>query len=248
MSDRADGPLARLVVVEDDDSIRELLAAGLRFAHYDVRTVADGGAALTVLAERTADLVVLDVNLPDVDGFEVCRRLRAAGDDVPVIFLTARRETDDLRTGFAGGGDDYLTKPFSLDELTFRIEAVLRRAGTRHGRPAAGQRLMCGHVELDEETYRVWSAGDEVQLTPTEFRLLQYLLVNVERVLTRTQILDHVWSYDFDGDWQIIETYISSLRKKLDADHHDRIIHTVRGIGYSARRPPVHGVAPRGGT
>lgn len=232
-------PQARLVVVEDDESIRELLAAGLRFAGYSVRTVADGGAALQTLAARDADLVVLDVNLPDVDGFEVCRRLRAAGDDVPVIYLTARREADDLRTGFAGGGDDYVTKPFSLDELTFRIEAVLRRTGTRDGRGAATHRLSCGHVELDEATHQVWRAGEEVQLTPTEFRLLHYLLVNVDRVLTRMQILDHVWSYDFEGDWQIIETYVSSLRKKLETADHGRIIHTVRSIGYAARRPVV---------
>jgi two-component system OmpR family response regulator len=239
MSEVAGHPHARLVIVEDDESIRELLAAGLRFAGYDVRTVADGAAALAVLAGRSADLVVLDVNLPDVDGFEVCRRLRAAGDDVPIIFLTARRETADLRAGFAGGGDDYLTKPFSLDELTFRIEAVLRRTGTRDGRPAGGQRLSCGHVELDESTHQVWRAGEEVALTPTEFRLLEYLLVNVDRVLTRIQILDHVWSYDFEGDWQIIETYVSSLRRKLETPSHGRVIHTVRGVGYTARRPAL---------
>lgn len=239
MSEVVGHPHARLVIVEDDESIRELLAAGLRFAGYDVRTMADGGAALAVLAERSADLVVLDVNLPDVDGFEVCRRLRAAGDDVPVIFLTARRETADLRAGFAGGGDDYLTKPFSLDELTFRIEAVLRRTGTRDGGRAAGQRLSCGYIELDETTHQVWRAGEEVALTPTEFRLLHYLLVNVDHVLTRIQILDHVWSYDFEGDWQIIETYISSLRRKLETPSHGRVIHTVRGIGYAARRPPL---------
>ncbi len=243
MSEGAEGAQTRLVVVEDDESIRELLAAGLRFARFDVRTVANGADALAVLAERTADLVVLDVNLPDVDGFEVCRRLRAAGDDVPVIFLTARRETDDLRTGFTGGGDDYLTKPFSLDELTFRIEAVLRRTGTRDGRDPTAHRLSCGHVELDESTHQVWCAGSEVQLTPTEFRLLHYLLVNVDRVLTRIQILDHVWSYDFEGDWQIIETYVSSLRKKLETAEHGRVIHTVRGIGYAARRPTLGGAS-----
>lgn len=239
MSEVAGHPQARLVVVEDDESIRELLAAGLRFARYDVRTVANGAAALALLGDHRADLVVLDVNLPDVDGFEVCRRLRAAGDDVPIIFLTARRETADLRAGFAGGGDDYLTKPFSLDELTFRIEAVLRRTGTRDGRPGVGQRLTCGHVELDEATHQVWRAGEEVPLTPTEFRLLQYLLVNVDQVLTRIQILDHVWSYDFEGDWQIIETYVSSLRKKLETAAHGRVIHTVRGVGYAARRPSL---------
>lgn len=231
--------LARLVVVEDDDSLRELLAAGLRYANYGVDTAATGNEALQMLHRVAPDLVVLDVNLPDIDGFEICRRLRAAGDDVPVIFLTARRETDDLRAGFEGGGDDYLTKPFSLDELTFRIGAVLRRAGARQGRGAPGSRLVCGHVELDEQTHRVWSDGAEVHPTPTEFRLLRYLLVNVDQVLTRSQILDHVWPYDFDGNWQIIESYVSSLRKKLDADGHDQIIQTVRGIGYTARRPAL---------
>lgn len=230
---------ARLVVVEDDDSIRELLGAGLRFAGYEVQTVANGAGALQLITNTRPDLVILDVNLPDLDGFEVCRRLRAAGDDVAVIFLTARRDTDDLRTGYGQGGDDYVTKPFSLDELTFRIEAVLRRTGTRTNGQITTQRLTCGHVVLDEETHRVWSDGDEISLTPTEFRLLRYLLANVERVLTRMQILDHVWSYDFEGDWQIIETYVSSVRKKLETGTLPRIIFTVRGIGYSARRPPA---------
>jgi len=228
---------ARLVVVEDDDSIRDLLGAGLRFAGYDTQTVANGSGALALITDTRPDLVILDVNLPDMDGFEVCRRLRAAGDEVPVIFLTARRDTDDMRTGYGEGGDDYVTKPFSLDELTFRIEAVLRRTGTRTNGKAATQRLVCGHVVLDEETHRVWSDGDEISLTPTEFRLLRYLLANVERVLTRMQILDHVWSYDFEGDWQIIETYVSSVRKKLETGTLPRVIFTVRGIGYSARRP-----------
>ena len=228
---------ARLVVVEDDDSIRDLLGAGLRFAGYDVQTVAHGAGAPQLITDARPDLIILDVNLPDMDGFEVCRRLRAAGDDVPVIFLTARRETDDMRTGYGEGGDDYVTKPFSLDELTFRIEAVLRRTGGRTSGQAASQRLTCGHVVLDEETHRVWSDSAEISLTPTEFRLLRYLLANVERVLTRMQILDHVWSYDFDGDWQIIETYISSVRRKLETGSLPRIIFTVRGIGYSARRP-----------
>ena len=227
----------RLAVVEDDDSIRDLLGAGLRFAGYDVQTVANGGGALALITDMRPDLVILDVNLPDIDGFEVCHRLRAAGDDVPVIFLTARRDTDDMRAGFGEGGDDYVTKPFSLDELTFRVEAVLRRTGTRTTGRAASQRLTCGHVVLDEETRRAWSDSEEISLTPTEFRLLRYLLANVERVLTRTQILDHVWSYDFDGDWQIIETYVSSVRRKLETAALPRIIFTVRGIGYSARRP-----------
>jgi len=237
MSENAGISTARLVVVEDDDSIRDLLGAGLRFAGYDLQTVANGAGALQLITETRPDLIVLDVNLPDMDGFEVCRRLRAAGDDVPVIFLTARRDTDDMRAGYGGGGDDYVTKPFSLDELTFRIEAVLRRTGTRTNSRTASPRLTCGHVAIDEETHRAWSDGEEISLTPTEFRLLRYLLANVERVLTRMQILDHVWSYDFEGDWQIIETYVSSVRKKLETGTLPRIIFTVRGIGYSARRP-----------
>lgn len=237
MSENAGMSATRLVVVEDDDSIRDLLGAGLRFAGYDVKTVANGAGALQLITEARPDLIILDVNLPDMDGFEVCRRLRAAGDDVPVIFLTARRETDDMRAGYGEGGDDYVTKPFSLDELTFRIEAVLRRTGTRTTGQTASQRLTCGHVVVDEETHRAWSDGQEISLTPTEFRLLRYLLANVERVLTRMQILDHVWSYDFDGDWQIIETYVSSVRRKLETGSLPRIIFTVRGIGYSARRP-----------
>ena len=239
MSDhRTERTLARLVVVEDDDSIRELLGAGLRFARYDVRTVGNGSAALQMITESNPDLVIMDVNLPDMNGFEVCRRLRALGHSVPVIFLTARRDTDDLREGFDGGGDDYVTKPFSLDELTFRIAAVLRRVGTLGDRLPSSQ-LACGHVMLDEDTHRVWSDGQEITLTPTEFRLLQYLLVNVEHALTRGQILDHVWSYDFEGDWQIIETYVSTLRKKLETGSLPCVIHTVRGIGYAARRPAL---------
>ena len=239
MSDhRTERTLARLVVVEDDDSIRELLGAGLRFARYDVRTVGNGSAALQMITESNPDLVIMDVNLPDMNGFEVCRRLRALGHSVPVIFLTARRDTDDLREGFDGGGDDYVTKPFSLDELTFRIAAVLRRVGTLGDRLPSSQ-LACGHVMLDEDTHRVWSDGQEITLTPTEFRLLQYLLVNVEHALTRGQILDHVWSYDFEGDWQIIETYVSTVRKKLETGSLPRVIHTVRGIGYAARRPAL---------
>jgi len=225
----------RILVVEDDDSLRELLQAGLGFAGFDVVTVRTGTDGLAAAAAGGVDLVVLDVNLGDLDGFAVCRQLRAAGDDVPVIFLTARRDAEDLRSGFEGGADDYLTKPFSLDELTFRIGAVLRRAAGRSGR--AGGRLACGAVELDETSHQVWCAGQETALTPTEFRLLHYLLANTGIVLTRAQILDHVWPHDYDGDWQIIETYVSSLRRKLEHEHSPRIVHTVRGIGYSARRP-----------
>ena len=239
MAGTRDGPLARLLVVEDDDSILDLLGAGLRFASYEVAAVPSGSDALEAIAHGSPDLVVLDVNLPDLDGFEVCRRMRAAGIDVPVIFLTARRDTEDLRAGFSGGGDDYVTKPFSLDELTFRIGAVLRRCGIRSTSSTPTQRLTCGHVELDESSHRVWSGGVEVLVTPTEYRLLRYLLVNIGQVLTRAQILDHVWSYDFAGGWQIIESYVSSLRRKLETPEHERMIYTVRGVGYSARRPSL---------
>jgi len=170
--------------------------------------------------------------LPDIDGFEVCRRLRADGDFVPVIFLTARDAEDDRVTGFIRGGDDYVTKPFSLEELTLRIGALLRRT-----RPTAGgetQRLRYRDLEMDEDRHQVWRSGEEVRLSPTEFRLLRYLLLNSERVLSKQQILDHVWQYDFNGDDNVVETYVSYLRRKLDAGH-DRLIRTVRGFGYTLR-------------
>jgi two-component system OmpR family response regulator len=176
---------------------------------------------------------VLDVMLPDIDGFEVCRRLRADGDFVPVIFLTARDAEDDRVTGFIRGGDDYVTKPFSLEELTLRIGALLRRTKAA----AAGsetQRLKYRDLELDEDRHQVWRAGKEVRLSPTEFRLLRYLLLNAERVLSKQQILDHVWQYDFNGDDNVVETYISYLRRKIDA-HQDPLIRTVRGFGYTLR-------------
>ena len=178
------------------------------------------------------DLVVLDVMLPDIDGFEVCRRLRADGDFVPVIFLTAREGEDDRVTGFIRGGDDYVTKPFSLEELTLRIGALLRRTQTGRGEQDAAPAYR--DLELDEDRHQVWRGGDEVRLSPTEFRLLRYLLLNAERVLSKQQILDHVWQYDFNGDDNVVETYISYLRRKLDRDD-DRLIQTVRGFGYTLR-------------
>lgn len=237
MDHTAPGTRGNLLVVEDDDSIRELLSAALRFAGYAVDLAPDGATALRACERRLPDLIVLDVGLPDLDGFEVCRRIRASGAEVAVIFLTARRELDDVREGYAGGGDDYVTKPFSVDELAFRIEAVLRRTGRRGG-PSPG-RLVCGDITIDEQARRVWVSDREVVLTPTEYRLLQYLVVNAGQVLTRVQILEHVWGLDFEGDWQIIETYISSLRRKVDVDHDAPIIHTVRGVGYMARRPAL---------
>jgi two-component system OmpR family response regulator len=173
--------------------------------------------------------------LPDIDGFEVCRRLRADGDFVPVIFLTARDAEDDRVTGFIRGGDDYVTKPFSLEELTLRIAALLRRtkANGSAGSPET-QRLRYRDLEMDEDRHQVWRAGSEVRLSPTEFRLLRYLLLNAERVLSKQQILDHVWQYDFNGDDNVVETYISYLRRKLDSGH-DKLIRTVRGFGYTLR-------------
>ena len=176
---------------------------------------------------------MLDVNLPDLDGFEICRKLRADGNDVPVVFLTARDDPSDLRSGFTGGGDDYITKPFSLEELVLRIEAVLRRARNQADERS---RLTVSNLTLDNDSYRVWRGSDEVALSPTEFRLLRYLMLNRDRVVSRNQILDHVWDYAFVGDPSAVETYISYLRRKL-GDRNGQIIRTVRGFGYSIQTP-----------
>lgn len=225
----------RVLVVDDETAITELLSTALRYMGYDVATARTGSDALTAASRTPPDLVVLDVMLPDIDGFEVCRRLRADGDFVPVIFLTARDAEDDRVTGFIRGGDDYVTKPFSLEELTLRIAALLRRTRANGGVGSSDtQRLRYRDLELDEDRHQVWRAGEEVRLSPTEFRLLRYLLLNAERVLSKQQILDHVWQYDFNGDDNVVETYISYLRRKLDAGH-DKLIRTVRGFGYTLR-------------
>ncbi len=222
-----------ILVVEDEDPIRELVSTALRFKGFDVSSAASGREALAEARNANFDLLVLDVNLPDVDGFEICRKLRADGNDVPVVFLTARDDPSDLRSGFTGGGDDYITKPFSLEELVLRIEAVLRRTQNQAGERS---RLTCGELTLDNDSYRVWYGGDEVALSPTEFRLLRYLMLNRDRVVSRNQILDHVWDYEFVGDPSAVETYISYLRRKL-GDKHGQIIRTVRGFGYSIQSP-----------
>jgi two-component system OmpR family response regulator len=231
---RADGSPARLLVVDDEEALVDLLGDALRFAGYEVHVARTGFDALKVAADVRPDLLVLDVNLPDLDGFEVCHRLRRDGEQAPVIFLTARDDPSDLRTGFTRGGDDYVTKPFSLEELNFRIQAVLRRS--LRARAPEGEVLRCADLTMDVDAHRVTRAGTEVDLSPTEFRLLRYLLVNSGRVLSKTQILDHVWQYDFDGDGSVVESYISYLRKKLDQVE-PRIIHTVRGFGYTLREP-----------
>ena len=222
-----------ILVVEDEEPIRELVATALRFTGFQVGTAASGGAALAEARNSAYDLIVLDVNLPDLDGFAVCRKLRSTGDRVPVVFLTARDDPADLRAGFTGGGDDYVTKPFSLEELVLRIEAVLRRSRGDQDEPA---QLSCGDLIMDEDAHRVWRGGDEVTLSPTEFRLLRYLMLNRDRVVSKTQILDHVWDYEFAGDPSSVETYISYLRRKLD-DRHGLLIRTVRGFGYALRAP-----------
>jgi two-component system OmpR family response regulator len=223
---------ARLLVVEDDPNILELLSASLRFAGFDVTTATSGSAAVNAAKDRRPDLVVLDVMLPDLDGFEVIRMLREGGARTPVVFLTARDATDDKIRGLTLGGDDYVTKPFSLEELTARIRAVLRRTAGEQNSP----RLTFADLELDEETHEVYRAGQRVQLSPTEFKLLRYLMLNANRVLSKAQILDHVWNYDFRGDDNIVESYISYLRRKVD-NTSPRLIHTLRGVGYVLRKP-----------
>jgi two-component system OmpR family response regulator len=226
------GP-ARILVVDDEPYITDLLGAALRFEGFEVDTAATGGDAIDMVGRNRHDLMLLDIMLPDVNGTEVCRRLRAQGVRTPVLFLTARDATEDKVEGLTAGGDDYVTKPFSLDELVARIHAVLRRVYP----DAGGQdRLRFHDIEMDEATHEVWRQGSLVELTATEFNLLRYLLENARRVLSKSEILDHVWHYDFAGDPNIVETYISYLRKKIDRVE-PPLIHTIRGVGYSLRLP-----------
>ena len=242
MSSEAGRPLlgraggeARLLVVEDEPTILELLSGSLRFAGFDVVTAASGVEALRVTAAVRPDLILLDVMMPEADGFEVIRQIRSGGPRIPVIFLTARDSVRDRVAGLTLGGDDYITKPFSLDEVLARIRAVLRRSAG-DGEPPA-QRLVVADLELDSSSYEVWRAGRLVGLTPTEFRLLRYLMLNAGRVLSKAQILDHVWDHDFSGDGNVIESCVSYLRRKAD-DGEPRLIHTIRGMGYILRIPP----------
>ncbi|MGN6301340.1 MAG: response regulator transcription factor [Angustibacter sp.] len=231
-------PEARLLVVEDEPNIRELLSTSLRFAGFEVHTAGDGHTALKLAESTRPDLLVLDVMLPDMDGFSVTRRLRDQGRQVPVVFLTARDDTHDKVTGLTVGGDDYVTKPFSLEEVVARIRAVLRRTGGPGGDD--GARLVFADLEMDEDSHEVHRAGRAIDLSPTEFKLLRYLMLNPNRVLSKAQILDHVWDYDFRGESGIVESYISYLRRKIDADADTPLIHTKRGVGYVLRLPPGH--------
>ena len=228
-------PEIRVLVVDDQESITDLVATALRYEGFRVAVAATGRDAVNAVGTFRPHLVILDVMLPDFDGFEVQRRLNNERLDMPVLFLTARDATEDKVRGLTMGADDYVTKPFSLEELIARVRAVLRRA---QGRSRDTGRLAFADLEMDEDTREVWRAGRPVRLTTTEFNLLRYLLLNARRVLSKAQILDHVWQYDFDGDANVVETYISYLRKKVD-NVDPPLIHTIRGAGYSLRLPPT---------
>jgi two-component system, OmpR family, response regulator len=234
MNGRTAEPEARVLVVDDEDYIADLLATGLKFVGFDVRTAAGGQEALTIARDWKPDLLVLDVMMPDVDGFEVTRRLRAEGRHVPVLFLTARDSVEDKVTGLTIGGDDYVTKPFSLEEIVARVRALLRRNQITELDDGL---LRYADLSLDDDAHEVTRAGDLIDLTPTEFSLLRYLMHNAGRVVSKSQILDHVWHYDFGGDGAVVESYISYLRKKVDAPYDVPLIRTVRGVGYSLRAP-----------
>ena len=228
----ASEPAPKVLVVDDEQYIRDLVGTALRYEGFDVTEADTGRSAINAVVTARPDLVVLDVMLPDLDGLEVTRRLRTDGVRVPVVFLTARDATEDKVVGLTVGGDDYLTKPFSLEELVARVRAVLRRT-----QPAAAEsQLRFADLVLDEDTHEVWRGTTPVHLTATEFNLLRYLLLNPRRVLSKVQILEHVWQYDFEGDPNVLETYISYLRKKLDPLG-PPLIHTVRRVGYSLRLP-----------
>jgi two-component system OmpR family response regulator len=220
--------------VDDEDNLRSMLDAALRHHGFEVTSVASGRAALGAAESERPDLIILDVMLPDLDGFEVCRRLRTERVRTPVLFLTARDAVDDKVRGLTLGGDDYLVKPFSLEELVARTHALLRRSGLR---PADDRMLRCADLELDDDAHRVTRAGREIRLSVTEYKLLRYLLQNGGRVLSKAQILDHVWQYDFGGDGGVVETYVGYLRRKVDSTE-PPLIHTIRGVGYTLRPTP----------
>jgi two-component system OmpR family response regulator len=228
-------PEARLLVVDDEPNIRELLSASLRYAGFEVATAADGQQALALADSFRPDLLVLDVMMPGLDGFGVVRRLRQSGRHTPVLFLTARDAAEDKVSGLTLGGDDYVTKPFSLDEVLARIRAVLRRTAAAP-RPSEAPRLAFADIELDEESHEVLKDGTLISLSPTEFKLLRYLMANAGRVLSKAQILDHVWNYDFNGEANVVESYVSYLRRKIDTTE-PRLLHTIRGVGYTLRLP-----------
>ncbi len=228
-------PEARVLVVDDEANIVELLAVSLKFQGFEVHTATSGTAALDRAREVRPDAVILDVMMPGMDGFGVLSRLRADGIDAPALFLTARDSVQDKVAGLTLGGDDYVTKPFSLEEVVARLRVVLRRAGKGSQQPRS-TRLTFADIEIDEETHEVWKAGELIALSPTEFTLLRYFVVNAGTVLSKPKILDHVWRYDFGGDVNVVESYVSYLRRKIDTGE-KRLLHTLRGVGYVLREP-----------
>jgi two-component system OmpR family response regulator len=227
---------ARVLVVDDEPNISALLSATLRLVEFDVRVADSGHRALVAIEEFEPDLIVLDVMLPDVDGFDIARRLRATGHRTPVLFLTARDAVEDRISGLSAGADDYVTKPFSLEEVVLRIRAILRRTQPELEAPADSGVLRYADLELDEDAHEVRRAGRLIDLSPTEFNLLRYLMINAGRVVSKAQILDRVWKYDFGGDGRIVESYVYYLRRKIDKTD-PPLIHTVRGVGYALRLP-----------
>ena len=225
----------RILVVDDENSISELIATSLKFVGFDVRTASSGAQALQIAQEFKPHALILDVMLPDQNGFEVCRQIRSEGQNIGVLFLTAKDSVEDKIAGLTIGGDDYVTKPFSLEELVARLRALLRRTGATEVL-ADEEKIRFADLELDEATHEVKRAGKLIDLSPTEFLLLRYLMINADRVVSKSQILDHVWQYDFRGDMGIVETYVSYLRKKIDI-FQPPLIHTVRGVGYRLRLP-----------
>lgn len=223
----------KVLVVDDEPNIRDLLSASLRFQGHQVLTAANGNEAINKIVDNQPDIVLLDVMLPDISGFGVTKKIRSLGIEVPILFLTARDDTEDKVTGLTVGGDDYVTKPFSLDEIIARISAIMRRTG----KDSTLSSIVVGELTINEEAHEVTVSGQTVELSPTEYQLLRYLATNPNRVLTKAQILDHVWEYDFNGEMGIVESYVSYLRKKLDPLSKEPLIITKRGVGYMLRGP-----------
>lgn len=224
----------KVLVVDDEPNIRDLLSASLRFAGHQVLTSPNGTDAINKIIDQQPDIILLDVMLPDVSGFGVTKKIRSLGIETPILFLTARDDTEDKVTGLTVGGDDYVTKPFSLDEIMARINAILRRTGKDQ---TVGSVIKVGELEINEDAHEVTVGGQFVDLSPTEYQLLRYLAQNPNRVLTKAQILDHVWEYDFNGEMGIVESYVSYLRKKLDPVSSEPMIVTKRGVGYLLKGP-----------
>ena len=232
---RLDGSPVRVLVVDDEVNLTELLSMALRYEGWEVRTAGTGTAAVRTAKDFRPDAVVLDMMLPDFNGLEVMRRLRAQDPNIPVLFLTAKDAVEDRVAGLTAGGDDYVTKPFSLEEVVARCRALMRR--TAVAATAGDSTLVVGDLVLDEDSHEVTRAGEQIHLTATEFELLRYLMRNPKRVLSKAQILDRVWNYDFGGQANVVELYISYLRKKIDAGR-EPMIHTMRGVGYVLKPAP----------